>query len=87
MVRGIKKRDIFFDDLTGVNSWSVFLTCSLSPESNARRNWQVSEVKGAICFIAGRKLGFCGVEIAKALKVTCSGVVSDARRRRGCLQL
>jgi len=47
---------------------------------NASRNRQIAEARGAICFIASRKLGFSGVEIAKALSVTRSGVVRDARR-------
>jgi len=47
---------------------------------NASRNRQVAEARGAICFIASRKLGFSGVEVARALNVTRSGVVRDARR-------
>jgi putative transposase len=47
---------------------------------NGSRNRQVAEARGAICFIAVRKYGFSGVEVAKAMKITRSGVVRDARR-------
>lgn len=66
------------DDL--IREVAVILKVEEAALKNASRNRQVAEARGAICFIASRKLGFSGVEVARALNVTRSGVVRDARR-------
>ena len=66
------------DDL--IREVAAILKVDEATLKNASRNRQVAEARGAICFIASRKLGFSGVEIAEALKVTRSAVVRDAHR-------
>ena len=66
------------DDL--ITKVATILEVEETALKNASRNRRVAEARGVICFIANRKLGFSGAEIAKALNVTRSGVVRDARR-------
>lgn len=71
-------RQLPLDDL--ITKIAAVLEVEEDALRNASRNRTVAEARAAICFIANKKLGFSGVEIAKALDITRSGVVKDARR-------
>lgn len=44
------------------------------------RRKELSDARGALCFIATRKMGMSGVVVAKALNISRSGVLVAARR-------
>jgi putative transposase len=47
---------------------------------NGSKRKEVADARAAICFLAARQMGFCGVEVAKKVKLTRSAVVHAAIR-------
>lgn len=75
---GPSRQQLPLDDL--ISKVAAIFKVEVAALTNGSRNRLVAEARGVVCYIAGRKLGFRGVEIAKALNVSPSGVVKDARR-------
>ena len=61
---------------------------SIAPSAlrSTSKSREFADARGALCYIAARKLGISGAEIARALNITRSGVVVAARRGEWILE-
>lgn len=61
---------------------------SLEPQALRQRSKvkELADARGAICYIAVRKMGYNGADVAKALNISRSGVSVAARRGDGIIE-